>query len=257
MMLFEYFESFDINLEQAEKQARKAARLARVLTAQRLVEPDQMAVQVVKWARAVAAAQLVARGYYYHRGQWRKATYRPRDRRHPESVDLTVAPTDLRGRLEATIWKAHAGEVDALRELRSLAHQHPALWETIADLNQQAMTSWRQLTASQGASEEFLARQVSVYRAELLGRLGPHSSSPFAKAIVEAFLVALMTLTYAETIHETSGVDERLRQQRMRMAYRRLRSMWKCLKLVRKAEAQPAKSPRRISVPRIAQCQAG
>ena len=63
-MIFDYLVVPEVDLKKAEQQARKAARLARARTAQRLVEPDRLAIQDEKWARTLVAATLVAKGNF-------------------------------------------------------------------------------------------------------------------------------------------------------------------------------------------------
>jgi hypothetical protein len=235
------------------RRARQAERDARRTFRQRLAEQDRVWAEVWAWARAVAAAELLSAGWYYHHGEWRVAMERPRSRQtNTEPVAEDANP--LRAELAALAKKANAGDPAARAGLRRLLDEHPQVWRALGDLNRLSMAGWTERIAGGDVlGKESMTRFVDEWKRELAGP----DPTPAERALADVAAVARLALAHAE--FGAAGPNDAVpvaafRARRLDSALYRLTATLRLLAQVRSARhgggLTPASPPAAAGMPR-------
>ncbi|MDB5312326.1 MAG: hypothetical protein JWO38_6528 [Gemmataceae bacterium] len=222
-------------LDRRERRAREAALTVREQATDQLVEADRLATEVWQWSRTIAAASLVAAGWYNHHGQWRRAAGRPRTRHtKPGPVGPGEPVDDPQAGLEATIRRAHAGDAAALAELRALPDERHEVWQAVGDMNRRANRCWRALAADRtGVDEEALSRVATCWKDRVL-KADP---TPAERALADAAEVARLVATHAEVLDADAGLPARAGRAGVKRLAAAMRRLGATLKLLARVQA--------------------
>jgi hypothetical protein len=144
--------------------------------------------------RPLIAAEMLLAGWYLHRGQWRKAMMKPRERQNAAPSPAPPLP-DLLRQLHALNARANAGEASALRELGSFLTQNPEVYRLVGDLTSITMIQGlTKLSAGDPAQFEAYRQNLEGWRRELLGE----RPNAIERGLVDAAISAKLAMTSAE-----------------------------------------------------------
>lgn len=180
-----------------DRRERKKRDEVRRLTAElraRIAGDNRLWRELMTVLRPLIAAEMLLAGWYLHRGQWRKAMMKPRER---QNAAPSPAPplADLLRQLHALNARANAGEASALRELRSFLAANPEVYRRAGDLTSVTMIQGlAKLSSGDAAQFEIYLQNLEGWRRELLGE----RPNAIERGLVDAAISAKLAMTSAE-----------------------------------------------------------
>jgi hypothetical protein len=185
-------------LDRRERKKRdEARRLAAELRA-RMAGDNRHWRELMAVLRPLIAAEMLLAGWYCHRGQWRKAMAKPRERQKaaPPAAPPAEPPfSDLLHELHVLNARVNAGDASALDELRSFLATNPEVYRRAGDLTSVTMIhGLAKLSSGDAAQFEIYLQNLQGWRRELLGE----RPSAIERGLVDAAVSAKLAMTSAE-----------------------------------------------------------
>ena len=225
-------------LDRKEARKKVEARAVRDRDRDQSAEAKGLFDEAWRWARTIAAAALVAEGFYPHHGQWRPVRGPARKKFHVDTVDPGPLTTAL-DRLKAVTARAAGRDGEALAALRLLLADDSGVWAAADAALGSAVACWRaRVAARHGLDVEDLAR-LATTRADALVGADPPAAE---RALAAAANVQGLAFIYASNLDETTGSAERFRLKLLQSAARRLDTVKRESGLVRAARSVAAKA---------------
>lgn len=180
-----------------DRKERKKRDEARRLTAElraRIAGDNRHWRELMTVLRPLIAAEMLLAGWYCHRGQWRKAMAKPRERQ--KAAPPAEPPfSDRLRELQALNARVNAGDASALDELRSFLAANPEVYRRAGDLTSVTMIQGlAKLSSGDAAQFEIYLQNLQGWRRELLGE----RPSAIERGLVDAAVSAKLAMTSAE-----------------------------------------------------------
>jgi hypothetical protein len=106
-------------------------------------------------------------------------------------------PPEILTEIQAVVESAMRGDTASVPRLRELLNEHPALWEHVGNLAEQAEHAWIFLAAEDNLHlRECLLKQVEAMRKEFIGE----SPSPVARLLAERVIITWLQSCYFDCI---------------------------------------------------------
>jgi hypothetical protein len=225
--------------DRLERAERKAAAAASRSEREEYEEANTLVIALFSGSELLTTAGLARAGFYRkQRGPWKLKKRRTR-MSHEESHQAPSSdPTQ--DEFRQLVFKAEAGDVEAVAQLARTLDQFPAIWLQVADLAAQAEAALIRLISSKSALlSQSLERKVRRMKFDLQGP----SSSSLEKGIVERIVASWLQTQFAEiaSVEHASDQEANAWQKRLDQTQRRYLSAVTSLATVRKLLAQDPK----------------
>ena len=177
-------------LDRQAKRKKQPVLDAQARVRQLMREGDRLWCESWTWLWLLVESWMLLAGYYRHRGEWRRASRKPRTR---QSRALPAAPevvTDLPAYLRSLNQQANGGEPDAIDALRVFLDENRAILAHVEDLNRASMRLW----------EGHQYQPLDQDRAE------SSESGSLERLLVDAVRIAEMNRRHADSLIEPGAV---------------------------------------------------